>query len=162
MGKAESACLIAVRVKGSAGLRQQTRAALESLNLKRRNQAIILPNNPSVRGVLRSLKDTLIWGYATEEMLTSLLYSRSRVEGSSRLTDAEAKKKFGVEDLRALSRSLSSGVLKPQELRRRGVSTVFNLHPPKQGFRSLKDPAGRGGDLGSRQGSLKEVLMRMI
>ncbi|MEM3017343.1 MAG: hypothetical protein QXO25_00495, partial [Candidatus Bathyarchaeia archaeon] len=90
------------------------------------------------------------------------LYSRSMGEGSSRLTDAEAKKKFGVEDLRALSRSLSSGVLKPQELRRRGVSTVFNLHPPKQGFRSLKDPAGRGGDLGSRQGSLKEVLMRMI
>jgi len=162
MSKEDRGCLLAIRARGSAGLRHQIKAALDDLGLKRRNQAILLPDNPSTRGILSSLKDTLIWGQATEEILTSLLRSRSRVPGSRRLTDAEAKKMFGVEDVKALSKSLSTGELKPQELRRRGLSTTFNLHSPKGGFRSLKRPAGKGGELGFRPESLKEVIKKMV
>ena len=162
MSKEDRGCLLAIRARGSAGLRHQIKAALDDLGLKRRNQAILLPDNPSTRGILSSLKDTLIWGQATEEILTSLLRSRSRVPGSRRLTDAEAKKMFGVEDVKALAKSLSTGELKPQELRRRGLSTTFNLHSPKGGFRSLKRPAGKGGELGFRPESLKEVMKKMV
>lgn len=162
MNKEGSGCLVAIRARGSAGLRHQIEAALNDLGLKRRHQAILLPDNPSTRGILNKLKDTLIWGQATEEILTSLLHLRSKVPGSGRLTDAEAKKMFGVEDVKALAKSLSTGELKPQELRRRGLSTTFNLHSPKGGFRSLKRPAGKGGELGFRSESLKEVIEKMV
>ncbi len=162
MNRENRGCLLAIRARGSAGLRHQIQAALDDLGLKRRNQAILLPDNPSTRGVLNKLKDTLIWGQATEEILTSLLHSRSKVPGSGRLTDAEAKKRFGVEGIKALAKSLSTGDLKPQELRRRGLSTTFRLHSPKGGFRSLKNPSGKGGELGFRPESLKEVIEKMV
>lgn len=163
MKKVRKGCLLAIRARGSAGLRHQVKATLRQLGLNRRNQAILLMDSPETRGTLRRLKDTLFWGEATEEILTSLFISRSRVSGAGRLTDAEAKKRFGVENIETLAKLLSSGDLKPQELKRRGLSTRFNLHPPKGGFRgSLKDPSGKGGELGFRAESFQEVVERMI
>ena len=163
MSKERKGCILAVRMRGSAGLRHQVESILTRLGLTRRNQAILLQDTPEARGTLMRLKDTIFWAEASEEILTSILTSRSKVSGLGRLTDAEVRKRFGVENIKALAKSLTSGDLKPQELRRRGLSTKFNLHPPKGGLRgSLKDPSGRGGEVGYRGESFKEVVERMI
>jgi large subunit ribosomal protein L30 len=163
MKQEQTGCLLAVRVRGSAGLRHQVEAILEELGLNRRNQAILLKDSPAARGSLKRAKDALFWGKASEEIVTSLLTSRSRLSGSERLTDAEAKRRFGVESVKALAKLLGTGDLTPHELKRKGLSTRFNLHPPKHGFAgSLRDPFGKGGELGFRAESLREIVERMI
>jgi len=154
-------CLLAVRVRGTAGRRHQVEAVLQDLGLKRRNQAVLLPNNPATRGALEKVKDTIFWGDATEQLLTLLLSSRPA--GSHKLTDAEAKKRFGVDNIQALARLLSTGELKPRELRSKGLSNHFSLNSPRGGFRgTIKNPSGRGGILGFSKEPFQETIKRMI
>lgn len=163
MKKERKGCILAVRMRGSAGLRHQVESVLQVLGLTRRNEAILLQDTPEIRGTLTGLKDVIFWGEASEEILNSILTSRSKVPGLGRLTDDEVKKRLGIENIKTLAKALTSGELKPQELRKRDLPTKFNLHPPKGGFRgSLKDPSGKGGELGYKGESFKETVERMI
>ena len=156
-------CVLAVRVRGSAGLRHQFESTLKQMGLTRRNQAMLFSDTPAIRGTLARLKDTLFWGEVTEEQLTLLFTSRSRQSKSKRLTDEDVKKRLKIENIQALAKRLSAGELNPAELKKRGLSIRFNLHSPKGGFRgSLKDSRGKGGELGFRTEYFRETLKRMI
>ncbi|MGQ9543448.1 MAG: uL30 family ribosomal protein [Candidatus Bathyarchaeia archaeon] len=151
----KAGCILAVRVRGSAGVRDEVENTLKSLGLRRVNMATILEDTPSTRGALRKVKDRIFWGEATGQVLTRLL------KENMGLSEDEVKKRFGV-TIQDLAGMLSSGKVKPQELKSRGFKTTFNLHPPKGGFkRSLKNH-GRMGELGYRGGAFKQTIERMI
>ncbi|MBS7626900.1 50S ribosomal protein L30, partial [Candidatus Bathyarchaeota archaeon] len=129
---------------------------LRTLGLKRVNMAKIFEDTPEARGALRKVKDRVFWSEADSQILTRLFKARSG------LTDEYVKERFGV-DIRNLAEMLTSGKLKPKDLEAEGLKTVFNLHPPKGGFkRSLKNPEGRGGEVGYRRETFKQTIERMI
>jgi large subunit ribosomal protein L30 len=154
--QSRAGCLLAVRVRGSSGVDDHTENILKTLGLKRVNMAKIFEDTPEIRGALRKVKDRVFWSEANSQILTKLFKARSNI------TDEYVKERFGV-DIQNLSEMLTSGKLKPQELEAKGLKTIFHLHPPKGGFRgSLKNPEGRGGEVGYRRESFKQTIERMI
>ena len=102
MSKEKNMCLLAVRVRGSAGLKHRIKAVLRDLGLNRRNQAIIMADTPAIRGTLKVVKDTLFWGEATEDILSLLLNKRTKMPKVGSLTDQEVKKRFSISTIEAL------------------------------------------------------------
>ncbi|MBS7650344.1 MAG: uL30 family ribosomal protein [Candidatus Bathyarchaeia archaeon] len=154
--QSKAGCLLAVRVRGSAGVPDDIENILKTLGLKRVNMAKIFEDTPETRGALRKVKDRVFWSEANSQILTKLFKARSG------LTDGYVKESFGV-DIQSLAEMLTSGRLRPKDLEAKGLKTVFKLHPPKGGFkRSLKNPEGRGGEVGYRKETFKQTIERMI
>jgi large subunit ribosomal protein L30 len=163
MSKEKKSCLLAVRVRGSAGLKHRIEAVLKDLGLNRRNQAIIMADTPSIRGTLKVVKDTLFWGEATEDILSILLTKRTKISKVGSLTDQEVKKRFSISNIKALAKSLSTGEIKPQDLKRHGVNIIYKLNSPKGGYGGkIKDPFGKSGVLGYRGEAIGELVKKMI
>ena len=163
MSKENNMCLLAVRVRGSAGQKHRIKAILRDLGLNRRNQAIIMADTPAIRGTLKVVKDTLFWGEATEDILSLLLSKRTKIPKIGSLTDQEVKKRFSISTIEALAKSLSTGKIKPQDLKRHGVNIKYNLNSPKGGYGGkIKDPFGKGGVLGYRGEAVGELVKKMI
>ena len=163
MSKEKNSCLLAVRVRGSAGLKHRIEAVLRDLGLNRRNQAIIMADTPAIRGTLKVVKDTLFWGEATEDVLSLLLSKRTKIPKVGSLTDQEVKKRFSMANIKTLAKSLSTGEIKPKDLKRRGVNIRYNLNSPKGGYGGkIKNPFGKGGVLGYRGEAVEELVKKMI
>lgn len=163
MSEQKSSCLLAVRVRGSAGIKHRIKAILSDLGLNRRNQAILMTDTPAIRGTLKVVKDTLFWGEATEDLLSLLLTKRTKMEKIGNLTDQEVKKRFSKTNIQTLAKSLSTGEIKPQDLKRKGVNIRYNLNSPKGGYGGkIKEPFGKSGVLGYQGDSIREIVKKMI
>ena len=163
MSEQKSNCLLAVRVRGSAGIKHRIKAILRDLGLNRRNQAILMADTPAIRGTLKVLKETLFWGEATEDILSLLLTKRTKMEKIGNLTDQEVKKRFSKTNIQTLAKSLSRGEIKPQDLKRKGVNIRYNLNSPKGGYGGkIKEPFGKSGVLGYQGDSIGEIVKKMI
>lgn len=64
--------IAAIRLRGSVDTNGKIESTLESLNLKKRNQCVILEDSGSVRGMLNKVKDYITFGEVTEETVESL------------------------------------------------------------------------------------------
>ncbi|WP_455369254.1 uL30 family ribosomal protein [[Eubacterium] cellulosolvens] len=163
MSKEKNSCLLAVRVRSSAGLTHRIEAILRNLGLNRRNQAMLIVDTPAIRGTLKVVKDTLFWGEATEDILSLLLSKRTKIVKVGSLTDQEVKKRFSITNIKALAKSLSTGEIKPQDLKRHGVNIRYSLNSPKGGYGGkIKEPFGKSGILGYRGDSIGELVKKMI
>ena len=77
----EKVFLFAVRLKGSFGMPIQTEKTLTTLRLKRKFNAVLLENNPSVLATLRQAKDYVTWGEAKPRDIVMLLKERGEILG---------------------------------------------------------------------------------
>jgi large subunit ribosomal protein L30 len=163
MSEQKNNCLLAVRVRGSAGIKHRIKAILRDLGLNRRNQAILMADTPAIRGTLKVVKDTLFWGEATDDILSLLLTKKTKMEKIGNLTDQEVKKRFSKTNIQTLAKSLSTGEIKPQDLKRKGVNIRYNLNSPKGGYGGkIKEPFGKSGVLGYQGDSIGEIVKKMI
>ena len=147
-----------VRVRGSLHARHDVVETLRYLHLTRPNHATVLPEVPSVRGMLTAVQGYVTWGEAEPETVSLLLKERGETVTGSRLTDAAVAEFAPGQDLPALTRSVAEKGL-PQL---RGVKPLFRLHAPKGGWRSTKKPFTLGGALGYRGRSINELVRRMM
>ena len=89
-GNAGSAEQIAVvRIRGSIRVAPAISSTLDKLNLQRVNYATIIPNTPSMQGMLKKAKDYLTWGDASTETVSAL---KKRAEPNPK--DPKKKKNF--------------------------------------------------------------------
>jgi large subunit ribosomal protein L30 len=120
--------------------------------------------------MLRVVKDWVTWGEVDADTLAQLLRRRGRLVGDKPLTD-DWVRKYGWGSLEELAlayvrgevdRLACTGKQRPGEKCIPGLKPFFRLRPPTGGFRSIKKPYNKGGDLGYRGPLINELIMRSI
>lgn len=150
--------LAVIRLRGIPDRSPQEEKTLELLRLHRRFNAIILPDSPEVRGMLKRVEYVVTYGEIDEEMLALLLERRGRLYGNKRLS-LDFARKLGFEDFSEMARALLKGEASLKDL---NVKSVFRLAPPSRGFKgSLKKHFRDGGELGYRGEAINDLLRRM-
>ncbi|HKN06749.1 MAG TPA: 50S ribosomal protein L30 [Thermoplasmata archaeon] len=147
-----------VRVRGSVHARHDVVETLRFLHLTRPNNATVVPEVPSVRGMLTTIQGYVTWGEAEPETVSLLLKERGETSAGARLTPETVEDIAPGKDLPALTRSVSEKGLTHVQ----GLKPLFRLRAPKGGWRSTKKPFTLGGALGYRGRSINELVRRMI
>ena len=159
----KSSCIIAVRLRGGAGVTTDVEATLNMLHLPRKYNAVLMYNKPDVLGMLKKTKDYITWGEADGEVLSLLLSERSRPHGAGELTTKHLKERLQIPSIPRLVEMIERAEVPLGKLYDAGIPPVFCLHPPKGGFkRSLKRPLTDGGELGYRGTEITSLISRMI
>ncbi len=154
--------LVAIRLRGTVGLRPKIEYTLQSLRLLKRYNAVILRNEPEVIGMVRIVKDFITWGEINKENMESMLRKRGKVDGNKKLTDEFVKEKLGPSSIKDLSNDLWNSKITFKKLMEAGLKPVFHLRPPKGGFKkSIKRPFKGEGELGYRGGDINKLLAKM-
>ncbi len=147
-----------VRVRGSVHARHDVVETLRYLHLTRPNHVTVVPEVPSVRGMLTTIQGYVTWGEAEPETVTLLLQERGETVGGERLNDTTVADLTPGKDLPALTRSVSEKGLTHVP----GLKPLFRLRAPKGGWRSTKKPFTLGGALGYRGRAVNDLVRRMI
>jgi len=159
MSKEESKVLAVIRIRSMIDQPRTIRHALKLLNLMRTNHAVIVPNDATHRSTLQKLKDVVTWGEVDKATLTALIKKRGRIVGNQKL-DAKFLKEHKFATVAEFITAVYTG--KADMRRIEGMKPLFRLHPPRKGFKSVKNPVTRGGDLGYRGEKINALLERMI
>ncbi|MGP8016694.1 MAG: 50S ribosomal protein L30 [Thermoplasmata archaeon] len=147
-----------VRVRGSIHARHDVVETLRYLHLTRPNHATVVPEIPSVRGMLTTIQGYVTWGEAEPETVSLLLQERGETATGERLTAETVHDIAPGKDLPALTRSIAEKGLTDV----RGLKPLFRLRAPKGGWRSTKKPFTLGGALGYRGRAINELVRRMM
>jgi len=147
-----------VRVRGTVHARHDVVETLRYLHLTRPNHATVVPEVPSVRGMLTTVQGYVTWGEAEPETVTLLLKERGETASGLRLTPESVDEITPGKDLTALTRSVAERGL----IQVPGLKPLFRLRAPKGGWRSTKKSFTLGGALGYRGRAINELVRRMI
>lgn len=154
--------LVAVRLDGTPNVKAPQELTLDSLRMRTRFSAVVLPDKPDVRGMLQKVKDHITWADAKKMDLELLLSNRAKTPGGLGMTDKFVKEKTNFAGLGELLSALYSGKFTLSKLWETGIKPVFHLHPPRGGFRwSSKRPVADRGELGYRKDGLGDLLSKM-
>ena len=153
---------LVIRLRGEFGVPDYVERTLTSLRLKRKFNATLVQNIPSVTGMLREVKDYIAWGDVTSVEIARLLRERGEITGGSPVSDKFAKNVFSKESIDELAKAISNGQTSLQLLWQKGVNPVFHLHPPSGGFDTTgKRPFGSHGQLGYRGTAIIRLMSQM-
>lgn len=148
---------VAIRIRGRIGVRPDIVETLKRLNLTRKHNACLIPDTPSMVGMLKKASDYITWGEISRDALVLLLKKRGRLIGDKRITEEDLKK-LGVSSFE----ELADKVLKEGKLPKL-MKKVFRLTPPSGGFKGkITRHFKEGGELGYRGEAINELLLRMI
>ncbi len=155
------ALLAVIRLRGEADRKPEERRALELLRLHRVNHAVLVKDDPSIKGVLKNtLEYVVTYGEVDAETLAELIRRRGRLVGGERITE-DYLKKIGFSSFEELAQALIDGKVSWEDLP--GVKPVFRLSPPSKGFKgTLKKHVSEGGELGYRGSDINRLLRAMM
>ncbi|RLI98048.1 MAG: 50S ribosomal protein L30 [Candidatus Aenigmatarchaeota archaeon] len=148
-----------VRIRGRVGVRREVEDTLRMLRLKRVNNCVLVPENPSFKGMLEKAKDYITWGEINKETLVALLRKRLRLKGDKRVDEKILKEVTDFNSFEEFADALLEGKIRLKDFER--LNPVFRLTPPSKGFKSVKQHWPKG-DLGYRGEAINELLERMI
>lgn len=152
------ACLLVVRLRGTINLPHWAETTLRLLNLHKRFSATLVTDSPSVRGMLKKVKDYVAWSTVDAGLIKELLEKRGKVSRMKRLTLKEVKK-LGFEDFASLAASLAEG--KTSLNRLEPIKPFFALHPPRGGFPASSRRLYKEGVLGESP-ELPKLVLSML
>ncbi len=151
--------LVVIRIRGSVNVNHEIAETLEMLNLKRVNNAVIIDERPSYRGMLQKVKDYVTWGEADAADVSLMLRNRCEVEGAGRLSDEFVKKNTSFKGIDDFSRAFVDFKTELSDIP--GLKKVFRLHPPRKGHNGIKRSYSVGGTLGNRGKDIKALIHKM-
>lgn len=149
-----------VRLRGKHDLRDEVSDTLRMLHLTRQNHCVIVPEDPTTKGMLRVVKDHVTWGEVDAEVLAKLLLRRGRAVGDKPIDDAFVKAHSAFKSIWDLSQAVAKGEASLRDVKE--LRPVLRLHPPVKGLRGIKRGYHDGGDLGYRGSAINELLVRML
>jgi len=152
--------IAAVRIRGTVLARQVVVDTLKMLRLTRTNHCVILPENPSIKGMLLKVQDYVTWGEVTPQVVARLLLKRGQAIGHNALNDAYVKANSKFSSIWDFTQAVAKGEATIKDVK--GLNPVLRLHPPIKGYRSVKLAYSAGGDLGYRGKDIDDLLTRMI
>jgi large subunit ribosomal protein L30 len=156
----ERKCFVAVKVRGTISAQREARETLDLLLLSKTNRAVLVRDNPSMRGMLKRVQSYVTWGEISKETLADLLTKRGRLLGDKKLTD-EFSQTVGCKSISDLAVAIADCKLDFGKLQ--GVQRVFKLHPPRKGFKgTTKKNFRAGGEAGYRGEAINDLIKRMM
>ncbi|RME55500.1 50S ribosomal protein L30 [Candidatus Woesearchaeota archaeon] len=150
-----------IRIKGNVNLKQEIKDTFQMLKLYRKNSCVVIPNTPSMMGMLLKVKDFVTWGEINKETFKELLLKRGRLPGKNKLTEDYLKEKLNM----SVDDFVDAYFDFKKELRDiPGLKLFFKLSPPVNGFESkgTKKPFSLGGALGYRKDKINDLIKRMV
>jgi large subunit ribosomal protein L30 len=150
--------LAVIRIRGKVGVRKEIEDTLKMLRLRAVNNCVVVPENPSYRGMIEKVKDFATWGEINFETFLAMLKKRGRLEGNKRLTE-ENVKELGFSSIEEMAKAIFDGKVKITNIK--NFVPVFRLTPPRKGYKSIKEHYPKG-DLGYRGKEINELIERMI
>jgi large subunit ribosomal protein L30 len=155
----ECKCLAVVKVRGIISAQREARETLEMLRLNKSNHAVLVRNNPSMKGMLKRVQSYVTWGEISKETLAELLTKRGRMLGNKELTEEYAKK-VGCKSISDLAEAIVNCKVDYTKLPE--IQPVFKLHPPRKGFKgTTKKNFRAGGEAGYRGEAINDLVKRM-
>jgi large subunit ribosomal protein L30 len=148
-----------IRVRGRTGIKRNIKDNLDMLNLTRISHCVILPENPSYKGMLQKGKDYITWGEISEETFKELFLERGRLPGNKRITEEYVKENTDYSSIDDLALAIYNG---ETTLRDSGMKPIFRLNPPRKGYENTKKTYPEGGTLGYRSDKINDLIARMI
>ena len=148
-----------VRLRGRVGVNYHAKKTLDLLRLRRVNHAVLYRSDPVIDGMLHKIKDIVTWGEVNQDTIEHLLKKRGQKAGRINISDKDVKENTDFSTIKKLSKALAKGDLKMKDVPT--IKPVFRLSPPRKGFRSLKNPYNRRGDLGYRGEAINQLISRM-
>jgi large subunit ribosomal protein L30 len=156
----EHKCIAVVRIRGTISASRQVRETLQMLHLTRNNYAVLINDNASFVGMLKTAQNFVTWGEASKEIVNILINKKGRLVGNKKLTEEYAQK-TGYKSLEELAEAIFNCKVEYWELP--NIQPVFKLHPPTKGFKGkIKKSYGAGGELGYRGEKINELIKRMV
>ena len=160
---AEGKCIIAVRLRGQAGIPDNVDSVLDMLHMPRRYNAVLIYESPDTLGMLRKVKDYVTWGEIGKESLAMLFEKRCRPKGAKELTANCLKDRLQIPSIEKLADAVGRAEIPMSRLYEAGISPVFRLHPPRGGFKkTVKRSFTDEGELGYRGPEISSLILRMI
>ncbi len=149
-----------VRVRGQPDVNKDIRYTMGLLGLNRVNHCVVLPENPSVDGMLQMVKDYCTWGEIDEETLSAMLRTRGKIKGDKDLDDEFLKEKTEFATVEELAKAMIENDFRMREME--DAKPVFRLHPPIKGYEGNKRAFTNGGSLGYRGKEINDLINRML
>lgn len=150
--------IAAIRIRGRVKTPRRIEDTLKMLRLRKVNSCVLLPEKPSILGMLEKAKDYITWGEIGKETLIELLKHRLRLVGGKGVNEKVLEEKLDLKSFEELANLLLEGKkLRDFEI----FECAFRLRPPKRGYKSIKEHWPKG-DLGYRGEKINELLKRMI
>ncbi len=137
-----------IRVRGHAKVRHQAVEAMDMLKLNRVNHCVVLPQNPTTKGMIQTVKDYVTWGEVGHDAVARLLHQKGEVMGGERLTDAYVKDNSKYPSILSLAKAIDKGEARMTDVK--GLKPLLRLHPPIHGYESTRKTFGDGGAIGYR------------
>jgi len=151
-------CLLVVRLRGTINVPHWAERTLRLLKLEKRYNATLVIDSPSIRGMLKRVKDYVAWSTIDAELIKELLEKRGRISKTKRLTLEEVKR-LGFEDFTELATSLAEGKASLKDLK--PIKPYFTLHPPRGGFPASSKRLYDEGILGENP-ELPKLVSKML
>jgi len=149
-----------VQIKGLIDTPKTIKDTLVMINLTRANHCVIIDDRVTYRGMLQKSKDLVTWGEITEETVTKLIVKRGKLVGDKKVTDEYVKNNSKYNSIKEFTEAFMKFEAEFDDIE--GHKKVFRLSPPRKGYKSTKDPVGRGGDLGNRGEDINNLLATMV
>ncbi len=136
-----------ILVRGLVNIRTPVKDTLAMLRLTRKNQCIVIDNNPINIGMLKKVKDYVAWGEISEDTFKELVEKRG-------------EEYLGPE-------TCSKGKIKYRKFftfNNKKYKKYFRLNPPRKGFprKGIKMPFKVGGALGYWGEKINDLVKRML
>ncbi len=147
-----------IRVRGSTGVIADIKDTLDLLNLTRISHAVLVEENPSMKGMLQKAKDYLTWGEIDVETLTEIIEKRGKLVGGDKVTEEYLKENTDFSSFEELANALINAEIKAKDI---NMKPVFRLHPPRKGYESIRLTYNEGGTLGYRGEEIIDLAKRM-
>lgn len=149
-----------VRVRGQADVNYDIQHTMELLGLTRVNHCVVIPENPSTKGMLQVCKDYVTWGEVEADTLAEMIRARGRTAGDGEVSDDYLKEKSEFATVGDMARAIIENDYKMRDVE--AVKPVFRLHPPIKGYEGNKRSFQNGGSLGYRGAAINDLVKRML
>ena len=149
-----------IRVRGQPDVNRDIEHTMMLLGVTRVNHCVIVPENPSTKGMLQVVKDYCTWGEVSQETLASMIRSRGQLVGDKDITDDYLKENSEFATIEDMAKAIIENDYKMRDVE--GVKPVFRLHPPVKGYEGNKRSYKNGGALGYRGEAINDLINRML
>lgn len=133
-----------VRLKGTTDMGGEEKGTLEMLNLKRKFNCTLVPENKDFEGMLQKVENSITWGEIKENALKKMLRKRVKKKDDSEVEE------------------LSKKLLNGKTMKELGLKPTIPLSPPSGGFKGSTKKTYPDGAGGYRGDNINELLERMI
>ncbi|MFB6113393.1 MAG: 50S ribosomal protein L30 [Halodesulfurarchaeum sp.] len=146
-----------VQLRGQVNMAASVEDTLSMLNVHDVNQCALVPDRDSYRGMLTKVNDYVAFGEPSQDVLETLLRRRAEpAEGSATVDDEWVDEHTDYDSVEALADAL---LAEETTLREQGLSPTLRLHPPRGGHDGIKQPRGKGGELGQHETEEIDALL---